>query len=131
MRYIRKTGTQFEAEGKKQTKDYIDSCWNNANHKYENLIYESTRLGKLGSVLFDEQKDKNGNSYCCYCMRRLFLKDTEDKHKKNITYEHIVPHKIKSNEWESDKVHYLNFSNLNEKHITVCFQVSLQMLRKM
>lgn len=34
MRYIRKTGTQFEAEGKKQTKDYIDSCWNNANHKY-------------------------------------------------------------------------------------------------
>ena len=125
MRYIRKTGTQFEAEGKKQTKDYIDSCWNNANHKYENLIYESTRLGKLGSVLFDEQKDKNGNSYCCYCMRRLFLKDTEDKHKKNITYEHIVPHKIKSNEWESDKVHYLNFSNLNEKHITVCFEGEL------
>lgn len=91
MLHIKKTGTQFEAEGKKHTKDFIDSCWNDANHKYENLIYDSSRLENLGSVLFEEQKDKNGNSFCCYCMRRLFLNDTEDKHKKNITYEHIVP----------------------------------------
>lgn len=90
MLHIKKTGTQFEAEGKKHTKDFIDSCWNDANHKYENLIYDSSRLENLGSVLFEEQKDKNGNSFCCYCMRRLFLNDTEDKHKKNITYEHIV-----------------------------------------
>lgn len=39
MLHIKKTGTQFEAEGKKHTKDFIDSCWNDANHKYENLIY--------------------------------------------------------------------------------------------
>ena len=125
MRYIRKTGTELEADGKKQTKDFIDSCWNNTNHKYENLIYDSLRLGKLGSVLFNEQKDDHDNSFCCYCMRRLFLKDTEDKHKKNITYEHIVPHKIKSDEWESDKTHYLKFPNLNKKHITICFEGEL------
>lgn len=103
MRYIKKTGILLEAEGKKQTKDFIDSCWNDAEKKYENLIYDSSRLEKLGSVLFEGQKDDNGNSYCCYCMRRLFLKDTADKHSKNVTYEHIVPHKIKSDEWELDK----------------------------
>lgn len=43
MLHIKKTGTQFEAEGKKHTKDFIDSCWNDANHKYENLIYDSSR----------------------------------------------------------------------------------------
>lgn len=52
MLHIKKTGTQFEAEGKKHTKDFIDSCWNDANHKYENLIYDSSRLENLGSVLF-------------------------------------------------------------------------------
>ena len=57
MLHIKKTGTQFEAEGKKHTKDFIDSCWNDANHKYENLIYDSSRLENLGSVLFEEQKD--------------------------------------------------------------------------
>ena len=130
MLHIKKTGTQFEAEGKKHTKDFIDSCWNDANHKYENLIYDSSRLENLGSVLFEEQKDKNGNSFCCYCMRRLFLNDTEDKHKKNITYEHIVPHKIKYNEWQSDKAHYLKFSNLNKKHIAVCFEGKLTNAQK-
>lgn len=90
MLHIKKTGTQFEAEGKKHTKDFIDSCWNDANHKYENLIYDSSRLENLGSVLFEEQKDKNGNSFCCYCMRRLFLMiqkiSTRKTLRMNISY---------------------------------------------
>ena len=63
MRYIKKTGIPLEAEGKKQTKDFIDSCWNDAEKRYENLIYDSSRLEKLGSVLFEGQKDDNGNSF--------------------------------------------------------------------
>ena len=54
MRYIKKTGIPLEAEGKKQTKDFIDSCWNDAEKRYENFIYDSSRLEKLGSVLFPD-----------------------------------------------------------------------------
>lgn len=123
MRYIKKTGTPAEAKGKILTKAFVDSCWNDKIRQYENLSYERSRLGELGSVLIDEQKDANG-SYCCYCMRRLFLNNT-DGHKENVTYEHIIPHRITAQEWGADKDKYIRFPNLNEDHITVCFDGEL------
>lgn len=129
MRYIKKTGTPAEAEGKKLTKAFVDGCWNENTHQYENFSYERSRLGDLGPVLLDEQKDANG-CYCCYCMRRLFLKDTTDGHDENVTYEHIIPHKIKPNEWNEDKGKYMQFPNLNSAHVTVCFDGELTAKQK-
>ena len=125
MRYIQKTGTPSEAVGRKETKAFIDACWCNQTHQYDNLSYDRSRIAALGDVLVNEQKDDNGNSYCCYCMRRLFLKNTPDGHNRNVTYEHIIPHRIKSQEWDADKDKYLQFPNLRESHITLCFDGEL------
>lgn len=119
MRYINKTGTPFEANGKSQTKVFIDSCWCEETNEYNNLIYERSRLRQLEEILVDEQKEK-GNSYCCYCMRKLFL-EAIDGHCPNVTLEHIVPHQIKEFEWLTNKNDYENFPNLTPSHITICY----------
>lgn len=124
MRHIRKTGTEFEAKGKRLTKAFVDSCWCDGKKKYTGLVYDRSRLEELASTLVDEQ-GAEGNSYCCYCMRKLYLKATDDGHKENVTLEHIVPHRIKSTEWDTDRNEYLRFPNLNDRHITICFNGEL------
>lgn len=130
MQHIKKTGTPQEEEGKRITKEYIDNCWCEETNQYNNLCYDRSKIQALGSILLDEQADSCGNSYCCYCMRKLFLTDTADNHRRNVTYEHIIPHKIKSREWEKDKNQYIQFPNLNEEHITICFNGTLTQEQK-
>lgn len=125
MRHIKKTGTPFEATGKQQTKEFVDKCWRSDIMQYNGLYYDRSRLEDLAATLVDEQKDTDGNSYCCYCMRKLYLKDTADGHKGNVTLEHIVPQRIKNTEWDADKDRYQQFPNLNDSHITVCFKGEL------
>lgn len=124
MRYVKKTGTPVEAEGKRLTKTFVEGCWNEAIRQYENLFYDRHRLADFGPVLLREQKDDKGN-YCCYCMRKLFLENTADGHKANVTFEHIVPHRIKFSEWNEDKDKYTSFPNLDSDHITICFDGEL------
>lgn len=130
MRYIKKTGTQFEGEGRRQTKEFVDSCWCDRSRQYENLLYERSRLGNLACTLVEEQEDAERNSYCCYCMRKLYLNDTEDGHKENVTLEHIVPHCIKETEWRRDRGQYLQFPNLSNRYIAVCFEGELTEIQK-
>lgn len=115
MLYIMKTGTPTEATGKKLTKEFIDSCWNPELHMYENLHYDRSRLKSLGQLLINEQNGTDGYSHCCYCMRRLNIDQS------NVTYEHIIPHKISKSDWNLYKGKYLNFPNLKDKCILICF----------
>ena len=119
MRYIKKTGTPFEAKGRGQTKAFIDSCWQADSGEYIGLVYDRSRLGQLEETLVDEQRDGVGNSYCCYCMRKLYLSNVED-HVANVTLEHIIPHQITDKDWNTDKNKYQQFPNLNDKHVSVC-----------
>ena len=57
MRYVKKTGTPVEAEGKRLTKTFVEGCWNEAIRQYENLFYDRHRLADFGPVLLREQKD--------------------------------------------------------------------------
>lgn len=124
MRYIRKIETDFEIRGVSQTQNFIDGCWQNDSGKYVNLKYDRSRLNGLQSILFEEQKDSEGFSHCCYCMRKLYLQDT-DGHKANVTLEHIIPNKITEDKWENEKKDYLKFDNLKSDHIVVCFDGEL------
>lgn len=121
MRHIKKVGTIYEQEGLKATQEYIDSHWIENEWRYGNLCYSQSRMSVLKQVLFDEQKDQQGYSYCCYCMRRLFLEDIGKVHKANVTLEHIIPHKIKATDWEKDKDKYLKFPNLQGDKVFICF----------
>lgn len=124
MQCINKIGTQSESEGHKITKEFIDSCWHDDVNQYNNLAYDRSHLKDLGPILLKEQSDCDGNSYCCYCMRRLFLTDG-DGHSGNVTFEHIIPQNIKREEWEQDKDKYLQFQNLREEYITICYDGTL------
>lgn len=123
MRHINKIGTQFELDGITQTKNFVDNCWCEETDKYINLIYERSRLKKLEEILVGEQME-NGNSYCCYCMRKLFL-GTKDGYRSNVTLEHIIPHRIKEEEWLANKDDYEKFQNLKSSHITICYRGEL------
>ena len=76
MLYIKKIGTSFEKDGVRATQEYIDDHWIEEEGHYRNLCYSKSRMFALQQILLEEQKDQQGYSYCCYCMRRLFLEDT-------------------------------------------------------
>ncbi len=121
MQHIEKLATPYETKGIQATQDYIDRHWVADESQYRNLYYSKSGMSALEQVLFDEQKDQQGYSYCCYCMRRLFLNDTVNGHKENITLEHIIPHKIKEAKWEEEKSKYLKFPNLQSDKNTICY----------
>lgn len=129
MRFIKKTGTPYEAKGKKATKEFIDSCWCETTMQYNNLIYDRSRLCHIEEILVNEQKDHNGDSYCCYCMRKLYLRKT-DVHRSNVTLEHIIPHKIKESEWNANRGEYEKFANLRETYIRVFYNGDLTSTQK-
>lgn len=128
MRYIQKTGTIKEKAGRKETKRLVDECWCINDRQYKNLYYDRGRMGALCKVLISEQSDTKG-SYCCYCMRKLFLNDNAG-HKRNVTIEHIIPHNIKRDAWNRDRVSYAQFPNLQDKYITICFDGALTEAQK-
>lgn len=130
MRYIQKIGTPSEAKGKKATKKIVADSWCIDTKRYHNLCYDRSRMQNLATILIEEQSDRNGNSYCCYCMRKLFLKDTDDGHQENVTFEHIVPQNIKSADWIRDKKQYCKFSNLDKCHIIICYDGTLTEAQK-
>lgn len=130
MRHIKKTGTPAEAKGRSATKDFVDSCWSDAHKQYENLAYERSRLGEIGKALIEDQTDVQGDSYCCYCMRKLFLESDGCDHTANVTYEHIIPHKISLSDWERDKDKYLQFANLRGNYVLVCIEAKLSEVQK-
>jgi len=121
MRYIKKIGTPQEAKGRDETKRIVNDCWQDDIRQYNNLSYDRSCMEHLGSILIEEQSDDQSNSYCCYCMRKLYLEDTGDGHLKNVSFEHIVPHNIKQGEWNRDKSKYYQFPNLRGDHITICY----------
>lgn len=49
------------------------------------------------------------------------MKTPGDRHKANVTLEHIIPHKITETKWEVNKDDYLKFPNLQDDKITVCY----------
>lgn len=115
MRYIKKMGTHHETLGTACTQRYIDACWNVDEGCYVNLLYDSSKLGELRRVLVEEEV------YCCYCMRKLYLAQ-HGRHRPNVTLEHIIPHQIKSTEWEETKDDYFRFEPLHPDKVRVCFQ---------
>ncbi len=125
MRYIKKTDTLSENSGIKETQQYIKGCWNSGSKKYINLFYDRSRLRNLEPILFKEQSDASNNSYCCYCMRKLYLHNTVDGHDANVTLEHIIPNKITEADWTKDKSRYQSFKNLDSNHLTICFKGEL------
>lgn len=115
MQYIKKIGTDFETRGIECSQKHIDSCWNNDEGSYVNLVYDSSKLGELRKLLVAEEV------YCCYCMRKLYL-DKEGEHNKNVTLEHVIPHQIKEKEWEETKEEYLKFEPLQLCKVSVCYE---------
>ena len=112
MRFIDKADTKNRVIGLTINRRILNSCWNGT--RYANLYYDTVDKIELIHHLAAEQ-----DGYCCYCMRRLHLQD-EENHRKNVTIEHVIPHKIEQANWESDRVKYRKFTTLNDKNITVC-----------
>ena len=109
--------------GRAETKSFVDGCWNSNIGQYNDLCYDRSKLSAFETILLDEQKDSYG-SYCCYCMRKLYVKSNGCP-KSNITFEHIIPHKITKADWERFKIYYQDFPNLNEKHLIICYEGNL------
>lgn len=113
MIFIDKTKATNRVRGLNINKKMLDSCWD-GDH-YVNLRYGTVDKTEPTNHLVDEQ-----HGLCCYCMRRLHIFN-EENHKKNVTLEHVVPHKIKQEKWEADRAKYRNFSTLSDRNITICY----------
>lgn len=89
MRFIDKNNPANRIEGLSINRKILNNCWD--GKKYVNLDYHSVDKVELYEHLKNEQ-----NGLCCYCMRRIRTQDDKEKrHLKNITLEHVIPHKIK------------------------------------
>lgn len=111
MKYINKFREPFHSSGVKLNQDILESHWNNTDGTYFSLRYGDFDKKKLQKLLCEEQ-----DGLCCYCMRRLYT----DTSKKNITIEHVIPNKITSDQWDSQKAMYeKNVEWLHGPYITV------------
>lgn len=116
MRFIDKNNPKFRVKGLNINKKILKNCW--TGKKYINLNYYLVNKEKLSEHLIKEQ-----GGLCCYCMRRIRMKDDEDKmHLKNITLEHVIPNKISQNEWNRDKKLYRKIPLLNDRNLEVCIE---------
>lgn len=109
MRFIDKTNPAYRVPGLKINRKILDAQWRGS--RYVNLDYNMVDKSELTSLLVEEQE-----GFCCYCMRRLHLQ----KKRKNVTLEHVIPHKVTQEEWDRDKVHYRKFAKLSDRDVTVC-----------
>lgn len=122
MLHIKKTGTDFENKGIDVCQKFLDSRWDEKKNCYpQKVTYKANRLSDLRQILVDEQKPiGQSNGVCCYCMRKLYISD-DHQHTSNVTLEHVIPHKIKENFWETHKDEYLSFDCLKDTKVTVNF----------
>lgn len=112
MRFIDKTKAENRVRGLTINRQILNSCWDGT--KYVNLSYKTVVKTDLVRHLVNEQ-----DGLCCYCMRRLHLQE-EENHRTNVTLEHVIPHKIESDEWAADRVKYRAFPILSDRNVTVC-----------
>lgn len=112
MKFIDKTNPEYRNKGLRINRQILKAQWNGT--AYFNLGYETVDKTDLTELLMEEQ-----DGFCCYCMRRLHP-GKEGNHRKNITLEHVIPHRISQEEWEHDKARYRKYAQLSDKNITVC-----------
>lgn len=112
MKFIDKTKAKYRVKGLDINREMLNAQWD--GRTYFNLHYETVDKAALTRLLIEEQE-----GLCCYCMRRLHIQD-EGNYRKNVTLEHVIPHKIKQEEWEHDREQYRKFSQLNDRNVTVC-----------
>lgn len=122
MRYIQKIGTPFEPQGKAITQAYLNRRWQHDH--YVSFHYKRVDLRGMDALLVQEQQDATGQSYCSYCMRRLFLQRCAG-HEANVTLEHIVPNHIDTNTQRADIVQYQRYPCLDNNHLTICHKGEL------
>lgn len=120
MKYIDKLNTPYSRQGVAETQGFIRQCWNGTS--YENLTYEEFKdKSQIENILVSEQADSNADAcLCCYCMRKLNTTDDDEKHQRNVTLEHIVPHHISQGDWDLQRASYEKYGNLDSNHILVC-----------
>ena len=120
MKFIDKINSAYAGHGKACSQRIIDAAWNVEEHRYVGLAYTiDGNMKQMRKFLVNEQE-----ALCCYCMRKLHLTPTEND-AGNVTLEHIIPHKITKNEWETEPNEYLEYECLRSQYITVCPKAEL------
>lgn len=98
MQYIDKlTDSSLATSLKEHIKGFIEAQWDEKDKRYVNLSYGDLPKQALYEGLTEEQ-----HGFCCYCMRSLTVKNEKTvkegetvTKKKNVTLEHVIPHKLK------------------------------------
>lgn len=111
MRFIDKDRQDYRVPGLQINRRILNSHWD--GKRYVNLHYDVVDKTDLTRLLVEEQ-----NGYCCYCMRRLHMQQ-DGHHRRNVTLEHVIPHKISQEEWEYDKEKYRKFPIL-VNNVKIC-----------
>lgn len=114
MKFIDKIKTAYRIKGLKINQKILNNHWD--GKKYFNLNFYVVDKTELSELLIEEQ-----DNFCCYCMRRIRMHDEENgKHRKNMTLEHVIPHKISQEEWDKDKERYRKIPQFNVDNLDVC-----------
>lgn len=107
MQFISKF--KYRKKGHRIVKSFIRGQWDYDNKRYINLKYnELKREKRFKYLLLKEQQ-----GFCCYCMRKIPLKD--------VTLEHVMPHHITNNKSQKDEIRYYSkFGRLKRKYVYYC-----------
>lgn len=85
MRWINKRNKNNRKRAHRIVNRFLRNAWDNYSKSYVNCDFDTFKKNKeFKSLLYNEQE-----GYCCYCMRKLDLKE-----KGKCTIEHIMPHKV-------------------------------------
>lgn len=102
MRWINKRHKSNRKHAHQIVNRFLHDAWDKESRCYVNCDYEAFKNNiRFKSLLYHEQ-----DGYCCYCMRKLDLKD-----KGKCTMEHVMPHKVKG---KDVAFYYANVPNLRK-----------------
>lgn len=113
MRHINKRNKNTRKTAHRIVKKFVDTAWSEQEGRYVNFDYQTFRSSGFSEsrsfkrLLLREQK-----GYCCYCMRHLIMGNGG---RDNITYEHVIPHKVK----KTDCAYYYARIPFSKRYIKV------------
>lgn len=85
MRWINKRDKHNRKKAHQIVNRFLGNSWNENSGCYVNCNYDTFKnIKRFKSLLYHEQE-----GYCCYCMRKLNLKE-----KGKSTIEHVMPYKV-------------------------------------
>lgn len=127
MKWINKNKGDAKAKADQLVKEFMDTCCLQSDGRYHEVRYDKRDPGtticfcaaKSGHYrkLFTNLMLENQDGYCCYCMRKIKVRQDEIDSDEVVTREHIIPRGFTMDNQDRVENYYQNCTELSTDEV--------------